>query len=430
MVRKTKPKPPGGAKGWVALAFLAPAIVVLGALILYPTFDTIAQSFQADTTREWIGLANYREMISSPRVITAIRNTAIWVLTAPILITGVGLIFAVITEHVGYGTAVKIVLFMPMAISLLATGVMWRLVYEQDPDKGLLNAAAAAAANVVEPSGDYPGARPPNNAPLRTEGRAVVTEETVSSGGTIGIGLVGVLEPPEAKQTAPPETSSDQVGIVVWRDFKPEGGRVGKIDDGEVGLPAVPVELIDKSDNVVASGITGSDGNALLTPEGSGPFRARVPPDAFEPGFSGITWLGPTLATPAIIVAFFWVHVGFAVVIIAAGLSALPRDVLEAARVDGANEWQVFRYITAPLLAPVLGVVFITLLINVLKVFDIVYVLAPPSVHDEANVIALEMWRSAFTAHQYGLGSAVAVLLFMLVIPIMALNIRRFRGDD
>src|SRR5262249_58679046 len=88
------------------------------------------------------------------------------------------------------------------------------------------------------------------------------------------------------------------------------------------------------------------------------------------------------------------VWAGFSMVVIAAGLSAIPRDVLEAARTDGAGEWHVFRRVTAPLLAPVLTVVFITMLINVLKVFDVVLAIAPASVQDDANVIALAMWRS------------------------------------
>ena len=117
-------------------------------------------------------------------------------------------------------------------------------------------------------------------------------------------------------------------------------------------------------------------------------------------------------------------------VVIAAGLSAIPRDVLEAARTDGASEWQVFRRVTVPLLAPVLSVVFVTMLINVLKVFDIVLSVAPASSQDDANVIALAMWRSAFGgSNNFGLGSAIAVFLFVLVIPILALNIRNFKRE-
>ncbi len=128
--------------------------------------------------------------------------------------------------------------------------------------------------------------------------------------------------------------------------------------------------------------------------------------------------------------AYIWIWAGFAMVVIAAGLAAIPRDTLEAARTDGATEWQVFRRITVPLLAPVLSVVFITMLINVLKVFDIVIALAPGSVQDDANVIALDMWRTSFGGiADFGYGSAIAVFLFVLVIPILALNIRRFRRE-
>ncbi len=135
--------------------------------------------------------------------------------------------------------------------------------------------------------------------------------------------------------------------------------------------------------------------------------------------------------TPAIIVSYIWIWAGFAMVVIGAGLAAIPRDVLEAARVDGANEWQVFRRVTVPLLMPVLAVVFVTLIINVLKIFDIVLVTAPGAVQDDASVVALEMWRRSFGgAQDQGLGSTLAVFLFVLIIPFMWLNIRRFRAEQ
>jgi alpha-glucoside transport system permease protein len=117
-------------------------------------------------------------------------------------------------------------------------------------------------------------------------------------------------------------------------------------------------------------------------------------------------------------------------VVIAAGLAAMPRDVLEAARTDGATEWQVFKRMTVPLLAPVLSVVFITMIINVLKVFDIVITLAPESSQGPASTIALAMWRTTFSGNfDFGTGSAIAVFLFLLVVPVLALNVRRFRRD-
>jgi ABC-type sugar transport system permease subunit len=117
-------------------------------------------------------------------------------------------------------------------------------------------------------------------------------------------------------------------------------------------------------------------------------------------------------------------------VLIAAGLAAIPREALEAARVDGATEWQVFRRVTIPLVRPVLVVVVVTLMINVLKIFDLVFVIPPESSQPAANVIALEMWRVAFGARDLGLGSALGMLLFFVVLPAMLFNIRRFRKEQ
>ncbi len=139
--------------------------------------------------------------------------------------------------------------------------------------------------------------------------------------------------------------------------------------------------------------------------------------------------LGPN-SLWAIVIPSIWRALPFVILVFIAGLQAIPRDLYEAAAIDGANAWQRFRYVTVPLLAPVLLVVAITMVIYVLKVFDIVLVIAPSGVQDEANVIALEMWQTAFGARNLGLGSAVAVLLFVLVVPIMALNIRRFRSSE
>src|SRR5262249_55951210 len=146
--------------------------------------------------------------------------------------------------------------------------------------------------------------------------------------------------------------------------------------------------------------------------------------------FGGAAGLGPKLLTPALIIAYIWVWAGFSMVVIAAGLAAIPRDVLEAARTDGAGEWQVFRRVTVPLLAPVLTVVFVTMLINVLKVFDIVLSVAPGSVQDDANVIALAMWRVSFRGVNVpGLGSALAFFLSLPVLPVLLPNIRRFKRE-
>jgi alpha-glucoside transport system permease protein len=325
--------------------------------------------------------------------------------------------------------------FMPMAISFLATGVIWRIMYEVDPERGFVNAGIGVVDDAFGGgAGTYPTATPSDQEALVKErSGAVATRGTVSDGEVATIGLTAIapnLVPKDAVQATEPEVGSGEVGVVVWRDFKPGGGEIGVLEQDEFGLPGAQVQLVDSTGEVVDSGDTGPNGDVTFSnPGGEPPYRAQVAAATFSEGFQGVSWLGASLVTPAIIGAFSWMWAGFAVVIIAAGLAALPRDVLEAARVDGATEWQTFRHVTLPLLAPVLGVVFVTLVINVLKIFDIVFVTAPGDTQDEANVIALEMYKNAFQGDNIGVGAAVAVVLFILVVPIMVLNLRRFRRE-
>ena len=427
-------KPPGAGRGWMALAFLLPALVILGAIVVYPTIETIVQSFQ-DADKNWVGVNNYERLLETDRVIQAIQNNAIWVATAPAIITGLGLMFAILTERVRYSTAIKIIVFMPMAISFLATGVIWRIMYEVDPERGLVNAVIGGVDEALGGgAGAYPTATPSDQEALVKErSGAVATRATVSDGEVATIGLTAIapnLVPTDAVQATEPEVGSGEIGVVVWRDFKPGGGEIGVLEQDEVGLPGAQVQLVDSTGEVVDSGDTAPNGAVTFSnPGGEPPYKPQVAAATFSEGFQGVAWLGASLVTPAIIGAFSWMWAGFAVVIIAAGLAALPRDVLEAARVDGATEWQTFRHVTLPLLAPVLGVVFVTLVINVLKIFDIVFVTAPGDTQDEANVIALEMYKNAFQGDNIGLGAAVAVVLFILVVPIMVLNLRRFRRE-
>jgi ABC-type sugar transport systems, permease components len=182
---------------------------------------------------------------------------------------------------------------------------------------------------------------------------------------------------------------------------------------------------------VVASTAT-DDSGVFRFPDLTGDgYTIRLPKSDFAPPFEGVTWLGPALVTPSIIVAYLWVWAGFAMVLISAGLSTLPREALEAARVDGATEWQVFRLVTIPLVRPVLVVVLVTLVINVLKIFDLVYVIAPDSAQSAATVVAVQMYKVSFGGGlDDGLASALGVLLFLLVVPAMVFNVRRLRRDS
>lgn len=424
---------PGPLRGWLtAAAFLAPAAILLGVWIVYPTVWTIIRSFFDRAGDTWVGIDNYRAIFTDDTLLTAVRNNIIWVAVVPALVTALGLIFAVLTERVSWSAAFKLVVFMPMAVSLFAAGVIWRLMLEIDPQRGTVNASIAQVYDRVNPPGPLTGAQP-SGGDVVVSGGAIGMRDPVRSGGVALLGLTGIRAaevPADAVQAQAPQAAPERIGGVVWRDFSPGGGTPGVIEPGELGLPGVTVR-IRGPDGSTRTTTTAADGSFAFEDVAPGGHAVGIGEATFRDGFDGVAWLGASLITMSVIVAYIWVWAGFAMVVIAAGLAALPRDLLEAARTDGASEWQVFRRITVPLLAPVLTVVFITMVINVLKVFDIVLSVAPASVQDDANVIALAMWRAAFTGQaDYGLGSAIAVLLFVLVVPVLLLNIRRFRRQQ
>ena len=414
--------------------FLLPAIVLLGIWLLYPTVYTVVRSFfgQSGYLGSWVGIDNYRTLFTTSTLVTAIKNNAIWVGVVPAFVTALGLIFAVLTERVRWAVAFKTVVFLPMAISAFATGVTWRFMYLQDPSQGAVNALGRSVHEAFSSPGVLSNALPSTTS-LQNHGGALVLKTPLHPGGVAILGLTGIAPqdmPSGAKQAVKPAPKSGDVEGVVWRDFKPGGGKPGVVEQGEQGIPGVTVELRDSSGKVVQTTKTDADGSFDFSGVAAGTYNTGIGASTFAKPFGGYSWLGPKLITPALLIAYIWIWAGFAMVVIAAGLSAMPRDVLEAARTDGATELQVFRRVTVPLLAPVLSVVFITMIINVLKVFDIVIALAPDSVQSNANVIALAMWRTAFSGNNdFGAGSAIAVFLFLLVIPVLALNIQRFRRE-
>ncbi|MBA3381994.1 MAG: ABC transporter permease subunit [Actinobacteria bacterium] len=435
----TRGLPPGDGEpglwqryGVVAL-FLGPALVLLAVWIVYPTIRTITRSFFDRSGDEFVGLDNYQTLFSDDTLLTAVRNNFLWLLIVPAFVTAIGLVFAVLLERVRFATAFKVAVFMPMAISLFAAGVIWRLMYEKDPDQGTVNAAVAVVKDAVSPSGVLSAAQPSTDAVQGGPKGGLVLERQLASGDVAQLGLTGIRSsdvPGDAEQAVVPEALAGGITGVVWRDFKPGGGTAGEVEEEELGMPGVTVELRDDSGRSVAETTTEADGTFSFEEVETGSYRAAIGPDTFSEPYAGVSWLGASLITPAIMLSYAWVWAGFAMVVIAAGLAAIPRDLLEAARTDGATEMQVFRRVTIPLLAPVLTVVFITMLIYVLKVFDIVIAVAPGSVQDDANVIALAMWRTSFGGvNDFGLGAAIAVFLFLLVIPILAINVRRFRRE-
>ena len=145
-------------------------------------------------------------------------------------------------------------------------------------------------------------------------------------------------------------------------------------------------------------------------------------------GKDPIAWLvNSTTNNAALIFVGIWTATGFCMVIISASLKAISSEVLEAARIDGANEFQIVRLVVTPLLWPTITVVGTTMIINALKTFDIVYVLTNGAY--DTGVIATQMFTQLSSAH-YSRGAAVGVVLFIAIVPLLVVNIRRFQQQE
>jgi len=130
----------------------------------------------------------------------------------------------------------------------------------------------------------------------------------------------------------------------------------------------------------------------------------------------------------ALIAVYVWMWTGFCMVILSAALKSVPSDIIEAARMDGASELTIFLRIIAPMISPTIAVVATTMVINLLKIFDVIYVMTGGDFG--TNVIAVLYYQQAFTFNNFGLASALAVLLLIAIIPIMVFNIKRFRTQE
>jgi alpha-glucoside transport system permease protein len=483
-----------GPPPWLSAGFLLPALVLLGLLVLYPIIYTLWRSlFDAGGSR-FVGLDNYISMFTdsvtfgwsdsaaigivlvvtvltatvliggvatgsiqrssalriglivlplidvvayvilamhSP-MFTAIKNNVIWVVFAPTMITALGLIFAVMTERIRWASAFKLIVFMPMAISMLAAGVIFTLVYDRAPERGVINAAVVGVHDTFKPSNGYPGAHPRPNGTLTAQGKGFITRQAVQPGQPAMLPLVAVSTETQKNLAAVKPTAAKPGALTgtVWVDFAPGGGgTLNRPDPNEKALSGIKVEALSGG-KVAGTATSRKDGGFEFSSLPAGSYQLRLPESNFSAPFNGVNWLGASLVTPAIIGAYVWMWAGFAMVLIGAGLAAIPRDALEAARVDGATELQVFWRVTMPLLAPVIVVVLVTLIINVLKIFDLVYIIAPGASQDEANVLALQLYQSSFgTDVNQGLGSAIAVFLLVFVAPVMFFNIRRIRRE-
>ncbi|HEX6301068.1 MAG TPA: sugar ABC transporter permease [Acidimicrobiia bacterium] len=146
-------------------------------------------------------------------------------------------------------------------------------------------------------------------------------------------------------------------------------------------------------------------------------------------GGSPVDWLRvPLWNNLFLMVILIWIQTGFAMVILSAAIKGVPDDIVEAARIDGANDWQVFRRITVPTIASTIVVVWTTILITTWKVYDIVAVMTGGN--DGTSVVAEKMVSEFFTFRNNGVGAALAVVLLIVVLPILVINIKRFREQE
>jgi len=154
--------------------------------------------------------------------------------------------------------------------------------------------------------------------------------------------------------------------------------------------------------------------------------------NAIVTAFGGepLGWLieRPWINNLCLIIVGIWIWTGFCMVILSAAYKSIPKELLEAARIDGATEWQVFWRVILPLLKPTVAVVTTTMVVFVLKIFDIVYVMTNGNFSTE--VVANRMYKEMFSFFRYGRASAIAVILLLLIIPVMLFNIRRFREQE
>jgi alpha-glucoside transport system permease protein len=147
-------------------------------------------------------------------------------------------------------------------------------------------------------------------------------------------------------------------------------------------------------------------------------------------GGNPVSWTGRRdTVNYAIIVAYVWASTGFVMVVLSAALKGISQEVIEAARTDGATEWDIFRRIQLPLLSLPISVVAVWLIINVIKIFDIVYIMTKGGPGGASRVIGYSYYVETFENGKGGYGAAVAVIMLLLIIPIMAFNIRRFRSE-
>jgi alpha-glucoside transport system permease protein len=286
---------PEGVQVWIRPYFWAlPAIGFATIFMVYPLLRTVVLSFRNNGDTTWVGFNNYVYFFTFPDTLTSLRNSLLWLVFYTFFSVGLGVIIAILLDRVRYEAVAKIAIFLPVPISAVAASIIWKFMFDYQPN------------------------------------------------------------------------GATQTGTL----------------------------------------------NALLGVAGQQP----------------VAWLvNSTTNNAALIFVGIWSITGFCMVIISASLKAISAEVLEAARMDGANEFQIVQLVVTPLLWPTITVIGTTMIINALKTFDIVFVLTSGAY--DTDVIATQMFTQLAHAH-YGRAAAVGVVLFLAIVPLLVVNIRRFQQQE
>ena len=274
--------------------FVGPAVAILAWYLFIPVIRTVRLSFLNDISTQFVGFTNYIFAFTDRVMLEAFRNNLLWMIFGTLFSVGLGLIVAVLADRSRFESLFKAIIFLPMAISFVGAGVIWKFIYAY-------------------------------------------------MGQGSGIQEVGLLN-----------------GILV-----------------------------------------GLGGQAQ-------PWLTQAPWNNF-----------------LLIIIMVWLQTGFAMVVISSAVKGIPTEHLEAARVDGANEIEVFFNIIIPSISGTLLTVTTTIVIFSLKLFDIVYVMTGGNFG--TNVIANEFYLERFTYNNAGRASAIAIVLLIATIPVMIYNLRQFQ---
>jgi len=291
---------PNKFEGWLKpYLYILPAYAAIVFYLIYPAIQTVIYSFKNRTGKEWVGFANFSDLLSNSHFRDTLINTLLWMAVVPVVTVALGLGVAVLADRLGVKAenTVKTLIFMPMAISMVGAGTVWKFIYDYNPP-----------------------------------------------------------------------------------------------DTGQVGLQ-----------------------NAIVTGVGHHP----------------VDWMAQStlhLNSFLLMIMLLWAQVGFSMVLLSAAVKGVPGDTLEAARIDGAGERQIFFKVVVPQIKGTMITVYITTLIGVMKIFDIVYVMT--NGRNNTNVLGNEFFNQFFVNFNQGAAAAIVVILMVAVLPIMVYQIRHFRNEE